>query len=105
MFEDEKYAELEFRRNVDSLASGVLSESRQGLDGGGGDWNCKGLSDKGSALAEFADHVEGNWEVVSRAKPKKDVKAVEKSHKRSNKPPAEKLANSQSPTAQLGQTL
>jgi len=99
LFEDEKYAELEPRRNVDSLVSGVLSKTRQGPGGGAGDWNCKGWSEKGSALAESAVHVEGSWEVVSRAKPKKDVKAVEKSYKRSSKPPAEKLVNPKTPTA------
>ena len=67
LFEDEKHAELEvskLERNVDSLVSGVLSERRQGLGGGGGD--CKGFSEKG-----FAEYVEGSWEVVSRAKTKK----------------------------------
>jgi len=101
LFEDEKQAELELfnlERNADSLVSGVLSEIRQGLGGGGGDGNCKGFSEKGSA-----DHVEGSWEVVSRAKTKKkeisNVKTVEKSLKRSIKLPEKKLAVPQTPAA------
>jgi len=101
LFEDEKQAELELfnlERNADSLVSGVLSEIRQGLGGGGGDGNCKGFGEKGSA-----DHVEGSWEVVSRAKTKKkeisNVKTVEKSLKRSIKPPAKIFAVPQIPAA------
>jgi len=105
LFEDEKH-ELKMSklgRNADNLLSGVLSEIRQGLDGGGGDGNCKRLGEKDSSSIESADHVEGSWEVVSRAKPKKkeisNVKTVEKSHKRSSKPLAKKPTVPRTPTA------